>query len=133
MSLDFVQNGVYFVKDPLVGEAQHVVAPAFQVLLSHGVSLSLLLVDGTVDLNDQSRFAGVEVHDIAPDGMLASEFGVAELAFAQALPECGLSRGGVLAHFPRAGFEDGPEVGGGLPLFDPTPWPPPRVRGGGII
>jgi hypothetical protein len=57
-----------------------------------------------VDLNDQARFATIEVRDVRLHGVLAPESKAAQLASTDSLPENPLCGGGQLPVLLRQGF-----------------------------
>ena len=58
-----------------------------QVVVSLGVVLALVIVDGTVDLDDESRFSAEEVDDVRADRMLAAEAPPTHLSASKHRPE----------------------------------------------
>ena len=74
------------------GDAQHVQPKSFQQLLSLLVRLSLVRVNGSVDLDDEPRFVAIEVYNEGSDWLLPAELEVSQLSISQRAPKHSLAR-----------------------------------------
>jgi hypothetical protein len=64
---DHGENSFQIVEDLVVGKAQDCVAKASEVVVAHCVVLALLLVDFSVNLDDEAIPGTYEVDDIRAD------------------------------------------------------------------
>ena len=64
----------------------------FQQLLSLPVCLSLVGVNGSVDLDDEPRFVAIEVYNEGPDWLLPAELEASQVPISQCVPKHSLAR-----------------------------------------
>ena len=65
-------------------------------------SMARLIMNGTVNFDDEFNFCAVEVYDKAAYRMLSTESQTAKPFLSQALPKQVFRRSEILAHFARA-------------------------------
>ncbi len=100
-SQDGIQDGSVFVDHRIVAEAYDVIAVVFDLFRTSRVVFSLVLMDLSIYLNDQSDFGTAEVNDIRTQWMLATELQTGETTGAKTLPQQRLGRRHMLPEHTR--------------------------------
>ena len=75
---DVAEDGFDVGDDRLVGESQDEEAAGFEDALALAIALGGVVVDRSVDLDDETGYGGVEVDEESVDGVLSAEFDAAE-------------------------------------------------------
>ena len=88
---DFLKYSGQVVVDLINGDAQDPVAESFEVVIAFGVIFALLLVNRSVDLDDEARPWTCEIDDVRPDGMLPTELPAVEPVVPEHLPKLPLA------------------------------------------
>jgi len=104
------ENAFEILEDLLIAETDDGQPVAFDERRAIGILLGSVLVDGTIDLDDQPDLGAVEIDNEAIDGVLTAEL-LSKLSLAQLRPQPLLRFGGLVAHLAGQRLELSPEFG----------------------
>jgi hypothetical protein len=100
------ENGIRVIEDVAVGEADHVVAVACQVIRSVLIVGRLIRMYLAVELDDQTKLRATEVEDESADWVLPTPFQAADRRRAEHVPEYAFRRSWPMSHLARARLHD---------------------------
>ncbi len=83
---DLSQDDLYLIQYLIVRKAEETETHLSQGILAFLIFLSLLLVDGPIDLDDQRSFPAKEIDNETVDNMLTPKFVTSKPVSAQMLP-----------------------------------------------
>ena len=100
-SQDGIQYGSALVDHLVIRKTDDAITVIFELLGSTRIVFSLVLMDLSIYLNDQSDFGTAEVNDIRTQWMLATELQTGETTGAKTLPQQRLGRRHMLPEHTR--------------------------------
>ena len=104
-SSNLLQHGICVSQHLMIPEPQYSITSRIQKLRPPLISLNLISMMSTIELNHQTAFRTKEVHDVPTNGLLAAKLGAVHLSVAQAHPQLALSVGFVTTKALGVGAE----------------------------